>query len=117
MGLLEVYGLGGPKGSVPHGTDDRYTSRSEPFHPDERKMIDRIRSAVHAEMPGARIVLFGSRARDDWRPDSDFDVWVDVTWEDDVLAQRLEDQLGPDVQVFIGPAGGEIAADWPQVEL
>jgi len=36
------------------------------------KMVERIREAVHAE----RIILFGSRARGEATPDSDFDILI-----------------------------------------
>lgn len=42
---------------------------------------------------GARFVLFGSRARHDWRPDSDYDILVVLPRRDRELKSRLYDAV------------------------
>ncbi|PWD97996.1 nucleotidyltransferase domain-containing protein [Marinilabilia rubra] len=41
-----------------------------------REIINEIKSVVKKENPDARIILFGSEARGDSRPDSDIDVLI-----------------------------------------
>lgn len=44
---------------------------------DTKKILDEIRPELQRVLPkGARVLLFGSRARGDNRPDSDFDLLV-----------------------------------------
>jgi predicted nucleotidyltransferase len=38
---------------------------------------------------GARLILFGSRVREDWRPDSDYDVLVVLPHRDPEIKGRL----------------------------
>ena len=51
---------------------------SSPMHSDSNPILTRLRSALADAYAGRleRIVLFGSRARGDARPDSDYDVAV-----------------------------------------
>jgi uncharacterized protein len=42
----------------------------------DRVLLDRIRAAVHEVEPGARIILYGSRARGEAETDSDWDLLV-----------------------------------------
>ncbi len=42
---------------------------------------------------GARFVLFGSRVRDDWRPDSDYDILVVLPRKDREVKSRLYDTV------------------------
>lgn len=51
-------------------------------------MSDRIRSAIREVEPTARVILYGSRARGDAMPDSDWDILVLV--DGPVDAQREE---------------------------
>ena len=52
--------------------------------------LDRIRDLRSRIV---RLRLFGSRARDDWRPDSDFDILVIVPKRERDLADRLYDAV------------------------
>ena len=42
----------------------------------DNPVIDLIRTTVREQAPEARIILYGSRARGDARPDSDWDVLI-----------------------------------------
>jgi len=42
----------------------------------EREITDMISAKVHESEPTAKVILFGSRARGDARPDSDWDVVI-----------------------------------------
>ena len=60
----------------------------------ERAILDRVREAVRSVEPDATVVLYGSRARGDHTPDSDWDLLVllsgDVSKErEDVVCDRL----------------------------
>ncbi len=46
------------------------------WDPGWRRLRQRIREAVHAVEPAAEIILYGSRARGDARPDSDWDLLI-----------------------------------------
>ena len=46
--------------------------------------LETIRNAVHTILPGSEIILFGSRAREDFRTDSDYDIMVVVPYEVDM---------------------------------
>jgi len=54
----------------------------------ERSVLDEIVARLAATFHPFRIVLFGSRARGDARPDSDFDLLV-VADSDESLAARM----------------------------
>jgi predicted nucleotidyltransferase len=46
------------------------------FSDQETALLQRIRETVHAIEPTAQIILYGSRARGDAEPDSDWDLLV-----------------------------------------
>lgn len=46
------------------------------FTEQETALLDRIRATVHAIEPNAQIILYGSRARGDAAPDSDWDLLI-----------------------------------------
>lgn len=46
------------------------------FTDKERAMLDRVRDTVRAIEPDATVILYGSRARGDYAPDSDWDLLV-----------------------------------------
>lgn len=55
-----------------------------------RVLAERIRSAVHDVEPEAQVILYGSRARGDAAPDSDWDLLVLLPGQVD---QRREEKL------------------------
>lgn len=50
--------------------------RQRTFSGEEQALLDRIRAAIRELEPTAEIILFGSRARGDAMPDSDWDLLV-----------------------------------------
>ncbi len=46
--------------------------------------LEKIKKAVHTVLPESDIVLFGSRAREDSKTDSDYDIMVVVPFEIDI---------------------------------
>ena len=56
----------------------------------ERALLERCRDAVRELLPGAEVILYGSRARGDAGPESDYDLLVLV---DGPVDWRLEDQI------------------------
>lgn len=42
----------------------------------QKKLLNQIKNAISDSFPHAEIILFGSRARGDSRPDSDWDVLI-----------------------------------------
>ncbi len=64
------------------------------FTEKETALLKRIRETVHIVEPGAQIILYGSRARGDAAPDSDWDLLIlldgPVTYERvDAVRYRL----------------------------
>ena len=77
------------------------------------RMAKAIAQAVQDEMPGARVILFGSRARGDHRPNSDTDLLVIIPddanrvdwqtqarWKAARERERLATQTGCDVSIM-----------------
>jgi uncharacterized protein len=60
----------------------------------DRAVLERIRDAVHEVEPSARIILYGSRARGEAEPDSDWDLLVLVDGPCDFRrAEAVQDRL------------------------
>jgi predicted nucleotidyltransferase len=56
----------------------------------ERALLERCRDAVRELVPDAEVILYGSRARGDANPESDYDLLVLV---DGPVDWQLEDQI------------------------
>jgi predicted nucleotidyltransferase len=54
-------------------------------------IISRIKESIHSKDPNAEAYLFGSRARGDERPDSDWDILILV--ESDNVTNEIEDKF------------------------
>lgn len=54
-------------------------------------IISRIKDSIHSKDPNAEAFLFGSRARGEERPDSDWDVLILV--ESDKVTNEIEDKF------------------------
>lgn len=63
------------------------------WHPDERHWLEEFRNTLRAAYGNAveKALLFGSRARGDWRTDSDIDVMVIVKEEAAGTQERIAD--------------------------
>ena len=60
------------------------------------KILDEIRPELHKVLPqGARLLLFGSRARGDERPDSDWDLLVLLDHEGRATDRDMDDVVFP----------------------
>jgi predicted nucleotidyltransferase len=58
-------------------------------------ILDNITSAIHKKDPSAQAFLFGSRARGDNRPDSDWDILILVDSLD--VTNEIEDKFRDDL--------------------
>lgn len=56
---------------------------------------DRIRKTIHKKDPHAEAYLFGSRARGDFKPDSDWDILILV--DDFKVTNEIEDKFRDDL--------------------
>ena len=54
-------------------------------------VISRIKESIHSKDPNAEVFLFGSRARGDERPDSDWDILILV--ESEKVTNEIEDKF------------------------
>ena len=57
---------------------------------EERDLLRRCRDAVRGILPGAALILYGSRSRGEAEPDSDYDLLVLL---DDPPTMELEDRV------------------------
>ena len=59
-----------------------------------RELLKRVKTTVHALVPTAEIILYGSRARDTARADSDWDFLILLSSpEDKMLETQIKDSL------------------------
>ncbi|MGV8093624.1 MAG: nucleotidyltransferase domain-containing protein [Mangrovibacterium sp.] len=54
-------------------------------------LINKIKKVIHGKDPNAKVYLFGSRARGDHRPDSDWDLLILV--DDREVTNEIEDKF------------------------
>src|SRR3989304_1464676 len=60
----------------------------------DNKVIEKFLSMISFLMGDIKeIYLFGSRCRDDWRPDSDYDILIVLEKKDRVIIDRLYDAV------------------------
>lgn len=62
---------------------------------DKEQIQNKIKSAIHAKDPDALAYLFGSRARGDFRPDSDWDILILV--DNKNVTNEIEDKFRDDL--------------------
>jgi uncharacterized protein len=62
---------------------------------DKEQIQNKIKSAIHANDPTALAYLFGSRARGDFRPDSDWDILILVN--NKAITNEIEDKFRDDL--------------------
>ena len=62
---------------------------------DKDQIQDKIKRVIHAKDPNAIAYLFGSRARGDYRPDSDWDILILVDAND--VTNEIEDKFRDDL--------------------
>lgn len=65
-------------------------------------IIKKITRIVHQKDPHAEIILFGSRARGDERPDSDWDILILTTYPVDLQIERKFRNLLYDIELETG---------------
>lgn len=56
-----------------------------------KQLLQRIKNAVHEVEPKATIILYGSRARGDNKPDSDWDILIIVNKKK--VSNQFEDEI------------------------
>jgi predicted nucleotidyltransferase len=61
----------------------------------QNAIIDKIKKTIHEKDPNAEAFLFGSRARGDNRPDSDWDILILV--DNKQVTNEIEDKFRPDL--------------------
>lgn len=86
---------------------DTTMARTLAFSDEEKRVIDAAIDQIRAQVAGVvRIELFGSRARDNFRPDSDYDM-IAVLPPSEEMPEPLEtvNVPGADIQVIVAPEG------------
>ncbi len=70
-----------------------------------KDILNQIKATVYSVDPGAEVILFGSRARGDYRPDSDWDILivtkqeVNKEYEDGLLKILLDLQISLEIDI------------------
>lgn len=62
---------------------------------DQKLIKERIKKTIHNKDPNAIAYLFGSRARGDFRPDSDWDILILV--DANLVTNQIEDKFRDDL--------------------
>jgi uncharacterized protein len=71
-----------------------------------KTLFKKVKQVVHSFDPQARIILFGSRARGDYRKDSDWDFMVltekqfDWKWSDSIITKLYDVELETNQAIF-----------------
>lgn len=65
-------------------------------------VLSRIKHQVQEIDPSAKVILYGSRARGDARPDSDWDILILVKSDVDISAEQLFRHKLYDVELELG---------------
>ncbi len=74
-------------------------------HPQKQCILKRIKETIHRMDPGAQVILFGSQARGDNRPDSDWDILIvteneiNKEYKENVLHVLLHLQLELEIDI------------------
>jgi predicted nucleotidyltransferase len=86
------------------------TPRQRPVEKEEREILDKIKRTILRMTRPSKIVLFGSRARDDFRDDSDYDIFVlfPPGEKDEAELRKLNDDITDQLSVLKNEDGEDL---------